>query len=190
MSEEPRDGGGASGFAELFRAQCPYVVHSLRRLGVREADLEDVAHEVFLVVHRTFASYDPSRPLRPWIFGIALRVASDYRRLAHVRRETPTDDVEPTDAPALGADTPHEALVRKQTQERVLAALDKIPLDRRAVFLLHDMNGHTMPEVAEALAIPLNTAYTRLRTARAEFREAYERLAKTAPRAREGARHV
>ena len=185
MSEGPD-----TAFTELFRAHCPYVVHSLRRLGVREADLEDVAHEVFLVVHRTLPSYDPARPLKPWLFGIALRVASDYRRLAHLRRATPPAGAEPTAPPSHEGDSPHELLVRKQTQERVIAALDKIPLERRGIFVLHEMHGHTMPEVADALGVPLNTAYTRLRTARAEFREAFERLAKVPSRPRDGAGHV
>jgi RNA polymerase sigma-70 factor (ECF subfamily) len=154
----------------MFREQCAYVINALRRLGVREADLEDVAHELFLVVHRVYPTYDPSRPLRPWIFGIALRMASDYRRLARVRLETTEED--PSD---VLADTPHDALMRKELQLDVLIALERIPLERRGVFILHEMEGHTVPEIASALGVPLNTAYTRLRTARAEFRAAFAR---------------
>src|SRR5688500_13501181 len=62
--------------AEAFERGFPYVHKSLRRLGVRDADLEDLAHDVFVVAHRQLERYDPERPLLPWLFGIAVRVAS------------------------------------------------------------------------------------------------------------------
>jgi RNA polymerase sigma-70 factor (ECF subfamily) len=162
-------------FAQLFTAQASYVGHSLRRLGVRDADLEDVTHEVFLVVHRIWPTYDASRPLRPWLFGVAFRVASDYRRLAYVVRERATDSAEIA-APAVRTADPERELQRHQTRTQILAALEAIAIDRRAVFILHEIDETPIPEVAAALAIPLNTAYSRLRTARVEFKEAFVRL--------------
>jgi RNA polymerase sigma-70 factor (ECF subfamily) len=55
-------------------------------------------------------------------------------------------------------------------------ALEAMEIDRRAVFLMHEVDGFSIPEVAEALAVPLNTAYSRLRLARDEFRERVRRL--------------
>ncbi|MBK6515836.1 MAG: hypothetical protein IPG04_17515 [Polyangiaceae bacterium] len=80
-------------FANVFAAELPYVLRSLRRLGALPADVEDLGHDVFMVVHRELARFDPARPIRPWLFGIAFRVASDHRRLARVRREVPTAQV-------------------------------------------------------------------------------------------------
>lgn|GEM_PF-3465459 len=68
--------------AAIFDEQFGYVWSTLRRLGVREAEIEDLSHDVFLRVHARLADCDPTRPIRPWPFGFAYRLASDYRRLA------------------------------------------------------------------------------------------------------------
>jgi RNA polymerase sigma-70 factor (ECF subfamily) len=155
----------------LYRAELPYVWHSLRRLGVPRADLEDLAQEVFLRAFRSFASYDPTRPLRPWLFAIAYRLVGDHRALSRHRHE----QVAEADAadPALG---PEASLERRRAQELTLRALGAIALDRRAVFVMCELNGHTAPEAAEAQGIPLNTAYSRLRLARVEFEREVRRL--------------
>ncbi|HZF52706.1 MAG TPA: RNA polymerase sigma factor [Polyangiaceae bacterium] len=169
---KPTPKENAPDFRALFEAEFSYVSHTLRRLGVREADLEDVAHDVFITVHRLLPEYDPARPLRPWLFGIAFRVASDYRRLARHAREVPEG---PRPEPVDGAPPADEQLVAEQARRLVLEALDELELDRRAVLVLHDIDGHTMPEIAQALGIPLNTAYSRLRLSREELKAAVRR---------------
>lgn len=160
-------------FRALFEAEFSYVFHTLRRLGVRDADLEDLTHDVFVTVYRSLPEYDPKRPLRPWLFGMAYRFASDYRRLARHRREVVDDRrIEPVDA-SPSAD---ERLATEQARRLVIDALDAVDLDRRAVLVLHDIDGHTMPEIAQALAIPVNTAYSRLRLAREQFRASVQRI--------------
>lgn len=165
-SAEPSLVGRAS-FESMFREELGYVLNSLRRLGVRESDVEDLAHDVFVVAYRKQGELDPARPRRPWLFGIALRVASDYRRLFRNRYERPAIDPEAERAAApeqQGADLERRRLVQR--------GLDTLDLDKRAVLVLHDVEGHAMPEIAAALAIPLNTAYSRLRAARERFRAA------------------
>jgi RNA polymerase sigma-70 factor (ECF subfamily) len=175
VTDSPRDGETPSGtpaFERLFREHIAYVIHSLRRLGVREADLEDVAHEVFLVVHRKWGDYDPARPLKPWIFGIALRCGAAQRRRASVRRERPSDDLDVTHASVDSGQTPENA----QRRELVHRALEHVHETRRPVLILHDLDGISMPDIAAELSIPLNTGYSRLRLARAEMREALQQL--------------
>ena len=159
-------------FRSLYESEFTYVFHSLRRLGIPDRDLEDVIHEVFLAFYRARENYDPRRPIRPWLFGIAFRVASDYRRRAQNKFEIPDGRAEPAGA-APGAD---ESLAAKQQRELVTAALDTLDLDKRAVFVLHDIDERAMPEIAETLSVPLNTLYSRLRLARAEFAQAVRRL--------------
>ena len=158
--------------AELFREHVSYVVHTLRRLGVREADLEDVAHDVFLVVHRKLGDYDPARPIKPWLFGIAMRVALGYRRRAGHQREVLVDEVHDAGEGARADAT----LEQERRRRMVHAALEAIQDQRKQVFILHDLDGVAMPDIAAALGIPLNTGYSRLRLARQEFRAALERL--------------
>jgi RNA polymerase sigma-70 factor (ECF subfamily) len=158
-------------FTSVYQAQFDYVWNTLRRLGVASRHLEDVAHDVFLVVHRQLPSFDPMRPLRPWLFGIAFNVASDHRRRASVEREIPTPEVEPEP----GGAGPEEALDARQRRTLVLAALGDLDDGHRAVLVLCDVDGAPGPEAAEVLKIPLNTVYSRLRTARQRFAAAVMR---------------
>jgi len=158
-------------FAALYEAELTHVWHSLRRFGVRPADLEDLCHDVFVVFYRARHRYDPARPVRPWLSGIAFRVASEHRRRACNRHELPG---EPPPLPAL--DPPaDERMALHEEQALVLAALQTLSDERRAVLIMHDLDEQAMPEIAEALGWPLNTAYSRLRLARAEFAAAVQR---------------
>ncbi|HTA91952.1 MAG TPA: RNA polymerase sigma factor [Polyangiaceae bacterium] len=162
---------------DAFRSEFDYLWRTLRRLGISDGDVEDVLHEVFLVLHRRWADYRPAFPLRPWLFGIAFRVASAHRR--RLRREVPHAWIELED---LGPH-PDEQAILGQRRQLVLAALEHVPLGRRAVLVMHDLDGAHMREIAATLSIPLFTAYSRLRKARQEFELAARRLERTgAPR--------
>ena len=165
-------GDAALSFRAIYEAEFDYVWESLRRLGVRRSDLEDVAHDVFVTVYRKLGDYDSFRPIRPWLFGIAFRVASDYRRSSRVQREVFDSELETKD-PAPIAD---EQLASTEAHRLVMAALETINLDQRAVFILHELDGQTIPEIASALRAPLNTIYSRLRLARKAFATAAARL--------------
>ena len=161
----------ASSFEALFRAEFAYVYGTLRRLSVAARDLEDVTHDVFVQVYRRFDTYEPLRPVRPWLFAFAVRVATDYRRLARHRYERQVE-TEPVDS----APSPADAVAKAEVLAHAFEALNAIELDRRAVFILHELDGFVMTEVAAALGISVNTGYSRLRLARAEFRRAARRL--------------
>ncbi len=159
-------------FRALFEQNASYVHHSLRRLGVRAEDLDDATQEVFVVLFRRLADYDPSRPLRLWLFGVALRVASQARR--RTRPVECLDDHAVADAAPLA----DEGLERGEMRDRVLLALDALDVDRKAVFVMHDIDEFPVPAIAAQLEIPVNTAYSRLRLAREDFRRALLRLGK------------
>ena len=153
----------------VYQEELAFVVRSLRRLGIGSADLEDLAHDVFMTAFRRLDRYDTARPIRPWLFGIAFRLAADFRRLVRHDRERPIASV--SEPPDDGA-APDEAAAQSQDRRLVLAALGKVDLARQPVFIMHDIEGLPMPEIAHALDLPLGTAYSRLRQARAEFTEA------------------
>ena len=161
-------------FRSVFEEHAPYVWRTLRRLGVRESDIEDTCQEVFLVVHRRAASFDGTSSVKTWIYGICVRVASDYRRKAHVRREQVTES--PPDTGTGGA-LQEDRRAAVEALDRVLGCLDD---DKLAVFVLYEVEMLTMKEVAEAVDCPLQTAYSRLHAAR-------ERVA-TAARSLQGGR--
>lgn len=158
----------------IFDEHFDYVWNALRRLGVRREDLEDLSHEVFLKVHARLHDFDIARPMRPWLFGFAYRVASDHRRLARHRLEVLGASVEAVD-PVRPADERIEADEIRTLVEDALAGMD---FDRRAVLILHDVEEIAVPAIAEELAIPVNTAYSRLRIAREELAAAVMKLRK------------
>lgn len=168
----PRESDLASRFRDLFLAHGSYVACSLRRLGVRDRDIEDVTHDVFLAVYKRLADYDPERPIKPWLFGFAVRIALGHKRRQSYSREVVAAEIEAVDqAPAAD-----ETIAADQARSLVLLALGAIAEERRPVFILHDIDAIPMPEISTALDIPLNTGYSRLRLARAEFAAAVQRI--------------
>jgi RNA polymerase sigma-70 factor, ECF subfamily len=168
-------------FQSIFESEFDFVYNTLRRFGVREADASDQAQEVFIVVHQLLPDYDASRPVRPWLVAIAYRVCGRYRTLARNVREVL--DVEPAD-PEDMAPLAVQQLEEHERRALALEAMDHIDLPRRAVFVLSEIEEQPMPEIAEALGIPLNTAYSRLRLAREDFEKAVRRLSAQKARAR------
>jgi RNA polymerase sigma-70 factor (ECF subfamily) len=156
-------------FRALFEEELVYVCQVLRRLGVADRDLDDAAQEVFVAVHAHFGEYDPARPPRPWLMAFAFNTASNYRRLARHRHER----VEQPD-PSLIDEAAERRSRQHEARSVLLRALDELPVGRRDVFLLHDIEGLEAAQIAELLAIPVNTVYSRLRVARAEL----ERIAR------------
>jgi RNA polymerase sigma-70 factor, ECF subfamily len=160
-------------FRAIFDGEFKYVWNTLRRLGVRPADLEDVTHDVFLRLYRRMDDFDPARPLRPWVFGFAYRTAADHRKLARHRREVITDSDRAIDS-SPAADEQLAELDQRALFER---ALDALTLEQRAVFVLHEIDEQPIAQIAIALDLPANTAWSRLRAARAEFAAAAKRIA-------------
>jgi RNA polymerase sigma-70 factor (ECF subfamily) len=145
-------------FSEIFAQHAPFVARSLRNLGVAEADLDDVCQEAFLVVHRRLGGFEGRSSLRTWIYGVAFRVAADYRKSAYVRRRQGAESGHDLAAPSdLGRSEARQLL------RRVFAKLDP---DKRQVLLLHEIEGFSIPEVAAMIGCPVQTAYTRLRAGR------------------------
>ena len=151
---------------EAYQQEISYVFHALRWLGARPSEVEDLAQEVFIALRRSWSRYDSSRPLRPYLFGVAFRVVSMQRRKG--RREAVFASLEIRD----GGPGPDE-----QTRGMVLRALERIPLRRRAVLVMHDLEEAPMAQIAATLSIPLFTAYSRLRKARTELESAIRRVA-------------
>jgi RNA polymerase sigma-70 factor (ECF subfamily) len=157
---------------EAYQQEITYVFHALRWLGARPQEIEDLAQEVFIALRRSWAHYDNSRPLRPYLFGVAFRIVSMQRRKR--RHEMAFASLEIRD----GGPGPDEQLQAKQARATVLRALESIPLRRRAVLVMHDLEEVPMGQVAAALSIPLFTAYSRLRKARVELETAIRRVNK------------
>lgn len=147
--------------ATVFREHGPFVHRILRRLGVHPADVDDAFQEVFIVIHRRLAEFEPEASVRPWVYGICVRVASRARRRRTTSREVAAEEAsEPMDPT-----TPIDSVATKQACEVLSVILNEIDDDKRAVYVLHELEDLSVPEVAKALGCPVQTAYSRLRTA-------------------------
>jgi RNA polymerase sigma-70 factor (ECF subfamily) len=152
----------ADRFSRTYAAHFLDLYRFLRRLGVLPRDLEDVCHEVFLVFHRKMADVLPGVTDRAFLFGIGARAAADYRRLRrHDVRLDGTGVEEKRDV----ADPEAIYAMRQELSH----ALDRLTDDKRSVFVMHDLEGMSAPEMAAILGVPVNTVYSRLRLARADF---------------------
>jgi RNA polymerase sigma-70 factor (ECF subfamily) len=174
--EERPAGAAAPAFADLYRDHAPFVWQVLRRLGVRPADIEDACQEVFLVVHRKLDAFERRSSMRTWLYGIAVRCAADHRRKNPPPAEPPADAAEP----AVDAGQP-DSIARRQARALLDELLDALDDDKRAVFVLYELEELPMSEVAAVVGCPLQTAYSRLHAARDAVQAAVRRR-----RAREG----
>ncbi len=157
---------------EVFDAHAAFVGRTLRCLGVREHELADAIQEVFLVVHRRLGELREPSKLRSWLYAICVRKAMALRRKAARRREHPVAEV-----PEGTSDhTPEDDLVRARALETAIEILADLDDDKRAVFVLYEVEQLPMSEVAETLECPLQTAYSRLYAARKEVARTLARL--------------
>lgn len=158
--------------ATLYRTHFRFVWASLRALGVPEASLEDALQDVFIVVHRRLPDFQGRSSVRTWIFAIARRVAFRHRRgraradrraraLLGEHEVTPPAEPEPGDR-VLG--------------QSVLRALDELDDDKRTAIVLHVLHEMSGPEIAELLAINVDTAYSRIKAARTTLRRRLGRV--------------
>ena len=170
MSTPPTD------FRAIYDAHFDFVWRSLRRLGVRESDALDLTQKVFLTAHVKLAEFEGRSQISTWLFGIAQRVASDYRRSALIRREVSTDHVE-LDAVAS---SPAEFSADSEERQRARAAeavLNTLPEAQRTVFVLFELEDMSGQDIAALLDVSLGTVKSRLRLARDTFRREVKRLA-------------
>lgn len=168
-SSQRKQGVPASDFERVYRAELPVVWRFVSRLGVAQASLEDLVHEVFITAWQRWSTYDASRPVRPWLFGIAVRKAADHRALRrHVVEVAESDHDAGHDGPDVAG---------KVDAERILQqALARMSDEGRAVFVMHELEERAVPEIAEVMGTPVPTAYTRLRAARQLFAETVQQL--------------
>ena len=147
------------------------MLRLLRRLGVPDSDLDDVVQDVFLIVHRSLDRYEERNHLRAWLYRIAVREASRHRRARPPQATVALEDL--TAATSAG---PEERAQQNETRadfERLLSVLDE---ERRAVFVLYEVEELSMEEVVEVVGCPLATGYSRLRSARKLVLAAAKRL--------------
>jgi len=154
-------------FRDVFARYAPYVLGLVRRLGVRDAEVEDVAQEVFIVVNRQLPLFEGRSSIKTWLCGITLRTVANHRRKVMRRREAAFD----TSRELAAAPEQDALLERHDDAASLLQALDRLSPKLREVFVLYEIEEMPMLDVARTLGCPRFTAYTRLHAARAALRQ-------------------
>ncbi|MEM7159940.1 MAG: sigma-70 family RNA polymerase sigma factor [Myxococcota bacterium] len=156
---------------DIYAEHCGFVWRTVLRMGIPEHAVEDLMHEVFLVVQRRLGDYDGRVAMTTWLYHQTRGVVSnDRRRHRREQRRIALVDPKPQAAP-----DPEVQTERQQAAQFVREFLEQLDPDKREVFVLAEIEGHPMPEVARSLKIKLNTAYSRLRAARTSFQRAVKR---------------
>jgi RNA polymerase sigma-70 factor (ECF subfamily) len=170
--------GDAQAFAKLVRNYRRPVYGYLVHCGVPEGERDDLFQDIFVRVHERAGTYDPSRPLHPWLFTVVANTVRSFFRKRQRRlyffplASVPSEDVkgDAPDGEALAS-----ASETKQWLERAIGAL---PLPQREVLTLAAIESLPLAEVASILGIPVNTVKTYLRRARLRLVSSYERRTK------------
>jgi len=164
-------------FADLYELYFTFVWRSARRLGTPDANLDDVVQEIFMVAFRRQDEFEGRSSVKTWLYGIVFNVVRAHRReLAQKHPQALTDDRR-MDPELLVDDRegPHEQASKNEAARVVELFLDGLDEDRRAVFVLAELEQLTAPEIAVIVRSPLNTVYSRLRLARIDFAKAVAR---------------
>ena len=160
---------------DAFDRELDYLFMLLQRFGARPAEIEDLLQDIFVILRRHWPKLDMSRPLRPWLFGVALRVVRAQRRRA--AREVLRDSIElPETVPG-----PEVGLEEQESLSLLREGLERVPPARRSVVVMHELDGIEIGEIARRLGLSRIGVYTRLYKGRRELAVALRRMARVVP---------
>ena len=165
-------------FQEVYEQTFPFVWRTVRRLGVDESAQDDVTQEVFVAVYRRLADFEGRCSVKTWVFNILMGLVRNYRRSQRrkgMAQALSATVVDPAVLPDAGAD-PSEVASRAQAGRILHDLLDQLTEDKAIVFVMAELEGMTVPEIAELMNANVNTIYSRLRVARREFSVALSRM--------------
>jgi RNA polymerase sigma-70 factor (ECF subfamily) len=159
------------GLEELYERHFDFIWRSLRRLGVADGALDDAVQEVFITAYQRLDAFEGRSSVRSWLFGITIHVAQRAHRNA---KRQPVGEANEARLEAC-ASGPHDLAEHNESVRLLHQLISAMDLERRAVFVLTELEEMTAPEIADALGIPVNTVYSRLRIARRDFNAALAR---------------
>jgi RNA polymerase sigma-70 factor (ECF subfamily) len=168
------DGAPPADLPRLYDMHFDDVRRWLRALAGFDADVDDLAQEVFIVAHRRFSQFD-GRNAAGWLYQIARRVASQWRRRTWWRGLLVGEgDRKLETLPQAGAG-PAELVERREGRQLLHRLLGSLTAKRRAVLVLSAIEGYSVDEIANLEGIKPATVFTRLHHARRDFIALVER---------------
>jgi RNA polymerase sigma-70 factor, ECF subfamily len=173
---EPNAAAAVGDLRAIFQAHYAPIWRLLRRLGVRQAQLDDAAQEVFWVAARRLPDIEPGRE-HAFLYGVALRVAS--QALKKQKAADPIADLEAVPRVVDDGPSPEQQLEQRQARQLLDSVLSAMSPELRVVFVLFELEELEVQQIAALQEIPLGTASSRLRRAREEFSAIAKRVKAT-----------
>jgi len=144
-----------------------FVARVLRNAGTPEAEVDDDVQRTFIAVANRLDDVRPDAE-KSFLLQTALRMAAHARRTLARRREVHDSDAQ---LRIQGPLSPEQMLDQKRSRELLDEVLEQMTVELRTVFVLYELEELSMTEIAAALRIPQGTVASRLRRARADFRD-------------------
>lgn len=169
--------GEAEALEAFFDLYFDRIHGYVRRLIREEHVAEDLTQDVFMHVHRSLASYDPGRPLAPWVYTIATNKVRDHwrsRRHRDARREVAAEEDGPHAIPSTRRE-PGELLAADELAAQVQEAVEELPEIMRTTLVLRYYEGRSFEEIGRI--VDRNETAVRKRYSRA-LKELRQRLGK------------
>ena len=162
-------------FPEIYKTYLGFVWSCSRRLGVSDAEMDDVVQDIFVVIHGRIGTLQQPESLRSWIYGIVRRTASEYRRAKRTNAASTLELATQSELQYPQLPSPQHLAEQSDQVKLLWSLLEGIDPPKREVFVLAELDEMTAPEIASAIEVPVNTVYSRLRGARQELEEALKR---------------
>jgi RNA polymerase sigma-70 factor, ECF subfamily len=176
-SDESR-GAIHAGFEVVYESMVDYVWNVVCRMGVPQADAEDVVQEVFVTVYRRLSEFEGRAQLKTWVFTIAVHLVQHYFR-THARKPGDCASAKGTEIQSLvdqREDGPANQVERRERYDALDRVLGQLDESKRLVFVLAELEQLTLVEIGEVVGANPNTVATRLRAARQAFEKALARF--------------
>jgi RNA polymerase sigma-70 factor, ECF subfamily len=164
-------------FRSVYDQYFDFVWSCTRRLGVTVDAVEDVVQDIFVVVHARLPTVERPASLRSWLYSVVRRTVSSHHRGRRTRTAHESVDVAVEEEASPVQPSPLDLAVLSDEVQLLWRLLGELDPPKREVLVLAELEEMTVPEIAPAIGIPLNTAYSRLRAARHDFNEAFLRHA-------------
>jgi RNA polymerase sigma-70 factor (ECF subfamily) len=159
----------AAQFEGLLRPHLEFLYRLAWRFSGSVADAEDLVQDMLLKLYPRAAQIASIEQLRPWLARVLYRQYVDLVRRRARSPEEPAD-LEALEAAAALEDGPESRAERGELRARLLAALDGLNAEQRAVVVMHDVEGYSLEELESILDAPLGTLKSRLHRARERLR--------------------
>lgn len=162
--------GDSEAFSKLFHTYKTLVYRVVYRLLRIQEDVDDAVQQTFIEVYKSLPGYEGKSKFTTWLYRIAVNVS-----IQHLRKRR-SDTISDFDPEILPSEINRDNVEHMELHKQIETALDAIPIKKRVVVVLHDIEERTMEEIAAILNIPLGTVKSRLFHGRDEMRKKLQKI--------------